>query len=126
MQGFPPASSSFPRAATRGTSSSTTCRTTVTPWDDKRTKINANDLPDLQDRWKSCDPKKNTDRSTKAFFIPKIDIVNSKYDLSITRYKEEKYEEQEYDEPEDIIEKMEALEVGILDDLKDLKGMINE
>lgn len=94
--------------------------------DDKRTKITANDLPQLLERWKNRDSKKDTDRSAKAFFIPKNDIVNSKYDLSITRYKEEKYQEQGYAEPKVIIEKMEALEADILSDLKVLKGMINE
>lgn len=93
--------------------------------DDKRTKIQANDLPELQERWKNRDPEKDTDRSSKAFFIPKSDIVKSKYDLSITGYKEERYEEQGYDEPEIIIGKMEALEVEILDNLKVLKGMLN-
>lgn len=92
--------------------------------DDKRTPIKANDLPDLLKRWKNRDPEKDTDRSARAFFIPKDDIVNSKYDLSITRYKEDKYEEQEYDEPAAIIENMEALEADILDDLKELKGML--
>lgn len=92
--------------------------------DDKRTPVKANDLPNLQERWKNRDPEKDTDRSTKAFFIPKKDIVKSNYDLSITRYKEEKYGEQVCDEPQDIIEKMEKLEADILGDLKALKGML--
>jgi type I restriction enzyme M protein len=92
--------------------------------DDKRNKIKTNDLPDLLERWKNRNPEKDTDRGAKAFFIPKDEIVKSKYDLSISRYKEEKHEEQEYDEPKVIIKKMEALETDILDDLKELKRML--
>ena len=94
--------------------------------DDKRTKIGngKGDLPDLQKRWERRDPEKDTDVTAKAFFIPKADIVKTKYDLSITRYTEDAYEEQEYGEPEEIIEKMEALEASILGDLKELRGML--
>jgi type I restriction enzyme M protein len=92
--------------------------------DDKRTPIKSNDLPDLQERWAKRNPKKDTNRTAKAFFVPKDEIVKSKYDFSISRYKKEVYEEQEYEEPEVIIEKMEKLEGAILDDLKELKGML--
>lgn len=94
--------------------------------DDKRTKIGngEGDFPDLQERWGKRNPEQDTDRTAKAFFVSKKDIVHSKYDLSITRYKEEIYEEPEYDEPEVILEEMEALEFDILDDLKVLKGML--
>lgn len=95
--------------------------------DDKRTKIKANDLPDLQeqwDLWKEGEIDKFSDRKEKAFFVSKEDIEKAKYDLSITRYKEEHYEALEYDDPEIIIEKIEALETELKNDLNELKGML--
>ena len=70
--------------------------------DDKRDKIEANDLPDALTRWCERDPAKDTDRTAKAFFVPKDDIKANKYDLSITRYKEVVYVEEEYDPPQEI------------------------
>ena len=56
--------------------------------DDKRDKIEANDIPDVVARWRTRDPKKDTDRTAKAFFVPVDEIEENGYDLSINRYKE--------------------------------------
>ena len=37
--------------------------------DDKRDSVEANDLPDALKRWKDRDPRKDTDRTGKAFFV---------------------------------------------------------
>jgi len=42
-------------------------------------------------RWRSRDPKKDTDRKQKHFFISADQIRENKYDLSINRYKETVY-----------------------------------
>lgn len=55
--------------------------------DDKRQPVEANDIPDILARWKDRDPKKDTDRTAKAFFVPKSEIKENGYDLSINRYK---------------------------------------
>ena len=54
--------------------------------DDKRDPITANDIPDILEKWAKRDPKKDTERNGKAFFVPKSEIVENKYDLSINRY----------------------------------------
>jgi len=92
--------------------------------DDKREKIDQNDLPDLIARWKARDPKKDTDRTSKAFFVPVQEIRNNKYDLSINRYKETVYEEEKYDPPKEILTRMKALEVEIMQDMDELEGML--
>jgi len=92
--------------------------------DDKRLEIDQNDLPDLLDRWKNRDPKKDTDRKTKAFFVPVKEIRDKNHDLSINRYKEIVYQEEKYDPPKVILEKMKALEQEIILEMDELREVI--
>tara|TARA_R100000027_G_scaffold67722_1_gene68178 strand:+ start:5908 stop:7419 length:1512 start_codon:yes stop_codon:yes gene_type:complete len=93
--------------------------------DDKRTaQPSKNDLPDLVSRWKARDPKQESDRTAKHFFVPVGDIRANKYDLSLNRYKETKYEEVSYDPPKTILKRMRKLEEEILEDIDILEGML--
>ncbi|MCW8091566.1 type I restriction-modification system subunit M [Alteromonas sp. ASW11-130] len=100
--------------------------------DDKRTPIKDNDLPDLVAQFKARDKAvaetEANDRvitdSKKHFWVSKEDITSNKYDLSINRYKEVVYEEEQYDPPKEILGKLVSLETEILADLKELEGMI--
>jgi len=94
--------------------------------DDKREpQPDKNDLPDMLERWRNRDPEKDTDRTRKYFFVPAEEIRKHKYDLSINRYKEIIYEEEEYDPPEEILDRMIALEKEIMADMEELRGMIS-
>ena len=64
------------------------------------------------------------DKTRKAFVISAADIASNKYDLSINRYKEVVYEEEEYEDPKVILKRLMALEEKIMGDLKDLEGML--
>lgn len=93
--------------------------------DDKRTpQPGKNDLPDLVASWNERDPKKESDRSAKHFFVPVADIRANKYDLSLNRYKETKHEEATYEPPKVILGRMRELEVEILKDIDELEGML--
>jgi len=93
--------------------------------DDKREPtLDKNDLPDLLERWKKRDPDKDTDRTRKAFFVSAREIRENKYDLSINRYKEIVYVEEEYDPPKEILKRMKELEREILADMEELGGML--
>jgi type I restriction enzyme M protein len=92
--------------------------------DDKREPVPENDLPDVLVRWQKRDPKADTDRTAKAFFVPKADIVAQNYDLSLNRYKEVVHEEVQYDPPKVILTKLTTLEAEIAADLKELEGML--
>lgn len=92
--------------------------------DDKRDKIEANDLPDIVKEWKARSKNKNDDRKEKHFFVPVKEIIENNYDLSINRYKEIAYEPVKYEKPEKIIEKVEAIEQEIVKGIKDLKGLL--
>jgi type I restriction enzyme M protein len=56
--------------------------------DDKRNKIDDNDIPDIQKRWDNLEAEKVRKRTEKSFFVPKDEIVSNDYDLSLNRYKE--------------------------------------
>ncbi len=92
--------------------------------DDKREPIEANDIPDILAQWKTRNPGANTDRKAKAFFVPKAEIADNKYDLSINRYKEIEYEAVDYDPPLQILDELDALEVEIQQDLRELREMV--
>lgn len=93
--------------------------------DDKRTaQPDKNDLPDMVARWNDRDPKRESDRTAKHFFVPVDDIRKNKYDLSLNRYKETNYEEVTYDKPLVILDRMRTLESDILKDIDELEGML--
>lgn len=93
--------------------------------DDKRTFIDGKgDIPDIVSRFRNRKKENPTDRKGKCFFVPLSEIKENGYDLSISRYKEIVYEEVQYEKPEVIIEKIEALESEIQKGLKDLKALL--
>ncbi len=93
--------------------------------DDKRTPVEANDLPDVLARWAHrTGGERDRARTDKSFTVPKADIVAQGYDLSINRYKEVVHDEVEHRDPLDIIADIEALEAEIAQGLRDLKAML--
>jgi type I restriction enzyme M protein len=92
--------------------------------DDKRDKVKENDIPDVVKRWTERDPEKDTDRTAKAFFVPRSEIEANKHDLSINRYKKVEYDEVKYESPKVIIAKLRQAEDAIRADLDALEGML--
>jgi type I restriction enzyme M protein len=92
--------------------------------DDKRDPVEENDLPDVRRRWAKRNPKKDTDRTAKAFFVPKREIADNGYDLSINRYKEIVHEEIKYDPPKTILKRLKKMEAEIAKDLEELETML--
>ncbi len=77
--------------------------------DDKRNKIDKSDLLEIIAQYKKRNAKKDTDRKGKFFFVKKEEIVGNEYDLSISKYKEEVYEEVSYEKPKVFLEKLNAV-----------------
>ena len=91
--------------------------------DDKRNKIDKSDLQDIVSQYQNR-VKQETDRKQKCFFVPKQEIVDNDYDLSLSKYKEEVYEEIMYEAPSVIFEKLESIEANIQKGLKELKALM--
>lgn len=92
--------------------------------DDKREKIDANDVPDVVRCWRERDPARDTDRTAKAFFVPAQEIRDNGHDLSINRYKEVTHEAVVYDPPKVIMARLRTLEDQIRGDLDALEGLL--
>ncbi len=92
--------------------------------DDKRTKIGGSDLPDIVEKYKKRNPKNENERKAQYFFVPKKEIEENDYDLSISRYKEEVYEEVEYESPQIILTELLLLETKIIISLKELEKVL--
>ena len=68
--------------------------------DDKRTpQPEKSDLADILERWQKRDAEAGRARTEQSFLVPKVEIADNDYDLSINRYKEVAYEAVEYDPP---------------------------
>jgi len=93
--------------------------------DDKRNRIEGSDLPDIVEKFKTRQGIEPVEmpRTGQYFFVPKAEIIENSYELSISKYKEEVYEEVAYEKPEVIIEKLEEIEKEIIGGLEELKGM---
>jgi type I restriction enzyme M protein len=108
--------------------------------DDKRSKQDGyGDLQDTIARYHARDAATDTDRTTKCFMVPRSEIADEKndYDLSLSRYKQDVFEEVHYDAPGVILDRLIRAEVGnvneaelgkvqsgIVRELLELKGML--
>ncbi len=92
--------------------------------DDKRQPVEQNDISDIIARYHALADEKERKRTESSFLVPKAEIVENGYDLSINRYKEIIYEEVTYDSPVVILDRVEKLELEIMDGVKELQGMI--
>lgn len=92
--------------------------------DDKRQPIEANDIPDIVNRYQNIAGETDRKRTDTSFLVPIQEIRDNKYDLSINRYKEVVYEEKTYENPLVIISQIEDLDKERADLLEHLKGML--
>ncbi|TLS75115.1 SAM-dependent DNA methyltransferase [Mariprofundus erugo] len=81
--------------------------------DDKRTKQEGyGDLQDIVAKYHARSAEADTDRTAQCFMVPRADIEAEGYDLSLSRYKEDVFEEIEYEAPGVILERLLKAEVG--------------
>ncbi|WJI14340.1 type I restriction-modification system subunit M [Pseudoxanthomonas winnipegensis] len=108
--------------------------------DDKRSKQEGcGDLQDIIAKYHARDAATDTDRTAKYFTVPRTEIADEKnnYDLSLSRYKTDVFEEVHYDAPAVILNRLIQAEVGsvheaelakvqsgIVRELLELKGMV--
>lgn len=108
--------------------------------DDKRSKQEGyGDLQDIIAKYHARNPASDIDRTAKCFMVPRAEIADEKnnYDLSLSRYKQDVFEEVHYDAPGVILDGMIQAEVGdvaeaelakvqsgIVRELLELKGMV--
>ena len=92
--------------------------------DDKRSSINENDIPDIIARFHNLDAEESRERTEQSFFIPKKEIVDNGYDLSINKYKETEYEVVEYPSTDELLTQIEELEAKINAGINELRRIL--
>lgn len=83
-----------------------------------------NNIPDVLWRWQNAHKEVNRLRTEQSFFVPKCEIVDKEYDLSINRYKEVEYEEVTYDSPAVILQRIKTLQKAMEQGIADLEKML--
>ena len=94
--------------------------------DDKRSETKENDIPDIIARFRALDAEGARARTEQSFFVPKDEIVQNDYDLSINKYKQTEYKPVEYPPTSEILANIKALEAEIGKELAELEVMLGE
>lgn len=89
-----------------------------------------NNIPDILTRFSSLrgtkqSPELERTRTEQSFLVPKAEIAENDYDLSINRYKEIVYEEVEYEKPDVLIRSIEDLDKERATLLEQLKSILS-
>jgi type I restriction enzyme M protein len=94
--------------------------------DDKRQEIGENDIPDVLKTVRAWREGLGTynDRGAKAFVIPADAIRGNNYDLAMNRYGTSRREQILFDPPEEILQRLVALERDIAADLDALEQLL--
>lgn len=94
--------------------------------DDKRTKQDESDIPDIIARFQSRENETERKRTDKSFLVPKQEIVDNDYDLSINKYKEIEYVPVEYPPTSEIMANLRELETQIKKEMDELEILLKE
>lgn len=90
--------------------------------DQKRDEIQNNDIPDIINRFNHLSEEESRTRKDKSFLVPVDDIRANEYDLSINKYKEVERVKVEYEKPEVILDRIEALQSEINEALSEFRS----
>lgn len=92
--------------------------------DDKRSGTKENDIPDIIKRFRNLDHEIERKRTEQSFFVPKREIADNDYDLSINKYKEIEYVPVEYPSSEEIMANLRELEKKISEEMDALEKLL--
>ncbi len=92
--------------------------------DDKRVPVTENDIPDIVARFHNLAAEEKRERTEQSFLVPKAEIIENGFDLSINKYKKTEYVPVEYPPTSEIFAELRELEEEIAKGLKELEGMV--
>ena len=92
--------------------------------DDKRSPVAENDIPDIVARFHNPEEEKDRPRTEKSFLVPKAEIVENGYDLSINKYKKTEYKPVEYPPTSEIMAELRELEMQIGEEMCRLEELL--
>lgn len=94
--------------------------------DDKRSPVAENDIPDIVARFHNPEGERDRQRTEQSFFVPKQEIVDNGYDLSINKYKKTEYVPVEYPPTAEIMTDLNELYLELGETLTELGGLLDE
>jgi type I restriction enzyme M protein len=84
-----------------------------------------NNLPDVLARWGLRNgTERDRSRTAQSFCVPKAEIAEQGYDLSLNHYKEVVHDDVEHRSPVEIVDELERIEAEIQQGLSSIKGML--
>ncbi|MCI6732094.1 MAG: type I restriction-modification system subunit M [Lachnospiraceae bacterium] len=92
--------------------------------DDKRSAIAENDIPDIIARFHNLEGEAERQRTEQSFFVPKLEIVDNGYDLSINKYKKVEYVPVEYPSTQEIMADLREIEMKIAEEMEELTALL--
>ena len=92
--------------------------------DDKRSEVKENDIPDIIARFHNLEGEKERARTEKSFFVPKEEIVDNGYDLSINKYKKVEYVAEEYPPTSEILASLKKYHTEYGNLINELEGFL--
>ena len=92
--------------------------------DDKRSPVADNDIPDIITRFRHLDAEADRQRTEQSFLVPRQEIVDNGYDLSINKYKKTEYKPVEYPPTSEIMAQIRELEQEISAAMDELEEML--
>lgn len=92
--------------------------------DDKRSETKENDIPDIIARFRNREGEEERKRTEQSFLVPKEEIVQNDYDLSINKYKQTEYKPVEYPPTEQIMTELRELEMKIGEEMDELEKLL--
>ena len=83
-----------------------------------------NDIPDIIERFHHLDQESGRERTEQSFFVPKDEIVENDYDLSINKYKKIEYVPVEYPSTIEIMTELRESEMEIGKEMEELERLL--
>ena len=94
--------------------------------DDKRSETKENDIPDILARFANREGEEERKRTEQSFLVPKEEIVQNDYDLSINKYKQTEYKPVEYPPTSEIMAELRELEMKIGEEMDELEKLLGQ
>jgi type I restriction enzyme M protein len=95
--------------------------------DDKRADLGTGgDIEDIVARFKNLETEAFRERAEQSFLVPKQEIADNGYDLSINKYKETVTQAAEYPPTREIMAGLYEIEERITAGLKEMEAMLDK
>lgn len=91
--------------------------------DDKRSPLSESDIPDIIARFAHRNDELSRERTEQSFMVPKEEIVENGYDLSLNKYKKTVYIAEEFPPVAEILAEISEMEEKIAQGLAKLGGL---